>query len=924
MATRRKEIARDLLDALRGDGGAEQDDERPRRGRFARDRERPKSDRFVRDEESPRNGGARQAERPWFDRFAPVEEPFGTADELFAPEEELFPPDGPSAPDREAIDDPPESGDGAREAERPKSGRFVPDEESPRNGAAVFKEIRGRARELVHGFRDSGLRAGENLRALRERDGTGAPATLPGPRRGGISPPWRRTPGLPQPPGPRPPGGGRRLKKLRLAIVIMGLGLLAFVSWIFGIMMSVAQDLPALENRQQYKNAQNSKVVDRNGEPLATLTSNQRRLIVPSEDISQTVKQAVVAVEDQRFYEHRGIDFQGIGRAVTQDILAQDTTQGASTITQQFVKNALRAQDSRTVFQKLREAALAYHLERHWSKDKILTEYLNSIYFGEGAYGIESAAQTYFGWNHPGCGSEDNRCASQLLPEEAALLAGMISSPSAYSPRTLPDAATERRNLVLDRMVDQGVLTTEQAQQSAAAELPDPGKIDPPDENSLSPYFTTWLRQQVVDRYGSGEAFGGGLKVTSTIDLELQEQVEEIAYSKLAGIEPTSSIVVIDNRTGGVLAMVGGNNYEKEPFNLATNGHRQPGSAFKPFILARALEEGHSPEEVFPSQPKEFRFHPPGGKPELFEVENYEDQYLGSASIATATQYSDNSVFAELGLQVGTEDVASTAEKMGIQTNLSTNPAMLLGGLETGVSPLEMAYAFSTLGRSGQRIGGTMDSVPGSQLGPTGIMKVTDAETDELVEDKTGSSGENDVQTEQVIDPTAADTAVGLLESVVSGGTGESASTGDYAWGKTGTTDDNGDAWFVGGTEDITAAVWVGHPNEVVPMKTEYNGGPVDGGTFPALIWHDVVLAYESIIGSAKEEDKSQVSTSSGAPTSTTPAAPVAPVEPTAPVAPVPTEPVVPEETAPAPTAPAPDGGATDTGGGTGATGISP
>ena len=779
-------------------------------------------------------------------------------------------------------------------------------------GASIFQDVRARARAL--------------------RDG-GRGAT--------IGPPWRRTPTLPEPPGPPPPGNGRpRLKKLRLALVLMGVGLLAIVSWFFGIMMSVAQDLPALENREQYKNAENSVVVDRNGEQIATLTSNDRRILVPSDQISQTVKQAVVAIEDQRFYEHRGVDFQAIGRAVVQDVLQQDTVQGGSTITQQFVKNALRAQDSRTVFQKLRESALAYHLEREWSKDKILTEYLNSIYFGEGAYGIEAAAQTYFGWNHPNCGGEENRCASVLYAEEAALLAGMISSPSAYSPRANPAAATDRRNLVLERMAEQGVLTPEQYTEiagdgsaSSGIPIPKPGQIEPPEENSLSPYFTTWLRQQVVDRYGAGEAFGGGLKVYSTIDLEFQQAVEEIAYTTLAGIDPTASVAVIDNDTGGVLAMVGGNDYEKEPFNLATNGHRQPGSSFKPFTLVRALEEGHSPEEVFTSQKKVFRFKAPGAKkPELFEVKNYEDQYLGSASIATATQYSDNSVFAELGLQVGTDDVSNTAEKMGIQTKVSTNPAMLLGGLETGVSPLEMAYAFSTLGRSGARIGGTMDSAPGRELGPLGIMKVTTRDSDEPVEDKTGSAGENDVQTDQVIDAGSADTAVGLLESVVEGGTGEAAATGDYAWGKTGTTDDNGDAWFCGGTEEITACVWVGHPNEVVPMETEFGGAPVDGGTYPAEIWHDVVLAYDSIVGSDEKEkdkdeeptlpdDESTVPEAPVTPTTTTPAAPTE-----APAAPPEETPGAPpqEESAPAPATPPPSGGGVPDAGGTGATGATP
>jgi penicillin-binding protein 1A len=797
------------------------------------------------------------------------------------------------------------------------------------NGASVFQDIRSRAREAMRGLRDADTSGGDGVSALRRRTGgAGAPPGALREDEGGDGPPWREAPSLPPPPGPPPPRNGRpRLKKLRLALVLAGLALLALVSWFFGIMMSVAQDLPALENREQYKQAKNSIVVDRNGQELATLTGNERRILLPSGEISQTVKQAVVAVEDQRFYEHRGVDFQGIGRAIVQDVLQQNTVQGGSTITQQFVKNALAAQQNRTIFQKLREAALAYHLERQWSKDKILTEYLNSIYFGEGAYGIESAAQTYFGWNHPDCGGDGQRCASELLPEEAALLAGMISSPTAYSPRTNPEAATERRNLVLQKMVDQGVLSPEQYEQSAATDVPRPGQIETPDEDSQSPYFTSWLRQQVVDRYGAGEAFGGGLEVHSTLDLEFQQQVEEIAYSTLSGIEPTASIVVVDNKTGGVLAMVGGNDFEKEPFNLATNGNRQPGSSFKPFTLITALSNGVPPDRTFASQPKTFRFKAPGSKrPELFEVKNYEDNYLGSASLSSATTYSDNSVYAELGLELGTEKIAKVAEKMGVQTNISTNPAMTLGGLETGVSPLEMAYAYSTLGRSGQRVGGTMDSIPGPQLGPTAISKVTTIDGDQPVEDKTGSSGENDVQTEQVLDQSASDTAVGMLESVVSSGTGKAASTGDFAWGKTGTTDDNGDAWFVGGTEAITAAVWVGHADSNTPMETEFGGQPVDGGTYPAEIWHDIVLAYESTIGAdekSKDKDSDEEESTATTPSYTPPAESAVPEEPVAPPPEEPAPEAPQEQSAPTPApppAPAPQGG----GGDTGATGASP
>ena len=678
------------------------------------------------------------------------------------------------------------------------------------------------------------------------------------------------SPTPPAPPAAQPSSPRPKLKKLRFALVFLGLSVLALVSWIFGIMMAVAGDLPQLESRAQFENAENSIVYDINGEKIATLTNNQGRILVESADIAPVMKEATVAIEDQRFYEHRGIDYEGIGRAVFQDILAMGATQGGSTITQQFVKNALRAQRSRTVFEKLREAALAYQLERNWDKDKILTEYLNVIYFGQGAYGIEAAAKTYFGWNHPGCGPAGNRCASELLPWEAAMLAGQISNPSGFDPKIAPETATARRNLVLQNMADQGYVTQEEADQYSREQPPAASQIRTPEEDSLAPYFTSWLRPQLVDKYGAGEAFGGGLDVISTLDLSLQEEAQQIAYGRTAGVGLSSAVVVLDNETGGVRAMVGGYDYREQPFNLATQGQRQPGSAFKPFTLVTALEQGISPDAVYSSQAKALPFEVPGVKaPQQFEVNNYNDSYLGSASIATATTYSDNSVYAELGLQVGTENIAKTAHEMGIETPISTNPAMILGGLEQGVSPLDMAHAFQTLAHDGQRVSGTMATSGGA---PIAIQKVSDEPPGvdgNLVETSDGEEGQDRVETEQVVSPDVAATVRSILETVVSQGTGTLAATGaSTEWGKTGTTENNGDAWFVGATQDITVAVWVGHANSVKPMETEYGGAPVDGGTIPALIFHDVVLAFEELSPDKDADEES----SSGVPTTPAPA----------------------------------------------------
>jgi len=701
---------------------------------------------------------------------------------------------------------------------------------------------------------------------------------------------WRR---------PLPDGDSRpRLKKLRMLLVIAGLGLLALVSWVFGVMMAVAQDLPDLEARAQYERAQNSVVYSNDGTELATLTGNEKRILLESEDIAPVIKQAVVAIEDQRFYDHRGIDFLGIARALQQDIVSGGAVQGASTITQQFVKNALEAQGSRTVLQKLREAALAYQIERQWSKDKILTNYLNNIYFGNGAYGIEAAAHTYFAWNHPGCGDPNDRCASVLEPQEAAMLAALISSPTAYDPGSNPNDATAQRNLVLEKMREQGVLELSDEDFQALEETPVPTKkqINPPTEESKAPYFTDWLRQQIVDKYGAGQAFGGGLQVKSTLDLELQKAADGIVADRLSGLGPTAAAVVIDNGTGEVLAMVGGQDFENSPFNLATNGQRQPGSSFKPFTLITALKEGHSPDEVFESAPQALPFTAKiprrngNGKKkvkDVFRVNNYDDNYLGSASIATATTYSDNSVYAQLGMAVGINDIIKTAHELGINSPLDDNPALILGGLKVGVTPLEMAYAYNTLANGGVRVSGTMAS-RGSGSGPVAIDKVTD-DDDELVPDNLGASGENEKVTKQVIDPSVAETAKEILHTVVTSGTGKRAQVGDdFIWGKTGTTDNNGDAWFVGANEDVTAAVWVGYADGATPMTTEFGGLPVDGGTIPAELWASIVEAYDNLQAERGEDDAADTTeTTTGGtyvpPVTTTPVTPVTP-------APAPTE----------------------------------
>lgn len=651
-----------------------------------------------------------------------------------------------------------------------------------------------------------------------------------------------------------------RLKKLRILFVLLGLGVLALVSTVFGMMTAVSQDLPAIYDFAQFKAAKNSEVFDASGEPIGTLTSDQNKILLGSGQISPNVKNAVVAIEDSRFYEHEGVDLRGIARALFKDVLSQSAEQGASTITEQFVKEALTAQESRTVFEKFREAALAYRLERHWSKDKILTEYLNTVYFGEGAYGIEAAARTYFGNAHPGCGTPTEPCAAVLEPWEAALLAAIINSPTAYNPKYYPENALARRNLVLLKMEEQGYITQAQYEEGIKQALPSPADIEPPRLDSRAPYFTAWLRQQLVERYGAAKTFFGGLKVKTTLDLRLQNAAEEAVNNYLGYLPPTASVVVLDNKNAGVKAMVGGPDFQTKPFNLATQGRRQPGSSIKPFELVTALEEGISPYTTYESAPQVFHFGKHGQ--ETFEVHNDEGSYLGSCDIVCATTYSDNSIYSQLALEGlkgktiedRTHSIAATIHKMGYSGAISTNPAMVLGGLEEGVSPLGWAYAYMTIGNDGDRVSGTLAPEPGDS--PVAYTQVTDEEGHTI------RGGDNDSLHEQAISESTATEAKSILETVVQQGTGTNANIGAPGqWGKTGTTENSGDAWFCGGTEEVTACVWVGYADTTTPMMTLYNGGPVMGGTFPALIWASVINAWEAI---KAEEASERVSERAG------------------------------------------------------------
>ena len=694
-----------------------------------------------------------------------------------------------------------------------------------------------------------------------------------------------------------------RIRKLRLFALLFGLGTLAAVSTVFGMMMAVASDVPKL--LPDKAPPRNSEIYDLNGQKIGVLNGNEKRIFLRENEIAPVMKHAVIAIEDRRFYTNDGVDLRGIARAFYQDIVQQKVVQGGSTITQQYVKNALAAQDDRTVFQKLREAALAYHLTRRYSKERILRDYLNTIYFGNGAYGIEAAARAYFQPNHPGCDEPGHtKCATQLEPHEAALLAGMIASPSAYDPIANPDASLDRRNLVLRYMRDQELLTPQQYADAIEQELPVRGDLQPPEEDTDHPYFTSWIKQQVVDQLGGGQegarrAFEGGLRIRTTIDGELQAAAVQAIRAWLPNVDgPRAALVAIDNSKGQVRAMVGGDEYNDAPFNLATQGQRQPGSAIKPFILAEALRQGVSPNSVWAS--KKMQFDVPKSK-EIFTVNNYEGAYSGITTLARATTFSDNSVFAQVGIKIGTRKIARLAERMGIRTNVSTNWAMTLGGLKEGVTPLDMAHAYSTFASGGDLIYGTLS--PGADNprdarapGPVGIRRIEQEHKGEW-EPATLDSGEeavNRTERRNVLEQSVAEQVQSLLRNVVMVGTGTRAQVGDVPIsGKTGTTEGYGDAWFVGWTPEYTIAVWVGYPNEFKSMETEFNGEPVAGGTFPAGIFKTFVESLLRIYPPEEDEEETEAPTAP-APTST--AAPTAAPD-TGGTEPAP----APEETAPAP-----------------------
>jgi penicillin-binding protein 1A len=579
------------------------------------------------------------------------------------------------------------------------------------------------------------------------------------------------------------------------------LGLLGTASFAYGLVMSVTRELPQLDPARYHKE-QNGYIYAGNGHTiLAVLRGSESRVSVRSEQIAPVMKHAIVDVEDKRFFEHHGLDLHGIARAIWADVRNEKVVEGGSTITQQFVKNAY-VKNERSIGRKLKEAALSWQLEQRWSKDRILTAYLNTIYFGNGAYGVEQAARVYFGHD-----------ALKLTLPEAALLAGIPSDPSRYDPVTNRQAARARRRTVLQAMLDQHDITYNEYRAANRTPLPRPEDIRLPGTEGPAQYFANYVKQLLVDRYGTARVFGGGLRVTTSIDLDLQKLAREAIAKWLTGVGPSAALVAIDPRDGRVLAMVGGNNYLESQFNLAVQGERQPGSSFKPFVLATALAQGISPSTTLVSKPVTISL----GDRDWY-VRNYEGSNLGDIDLQTATTYSDNTVYAQLTELVGPAQVAATAHRLGITRHL--NPYFAIGLGADPVSPLEMARAYAAFANGGFRIDGSIFhnhpraivSVNGTANRPVGV---------------------------PALRSNNAAIVNSLLERVISEGTGRRAALADGRpeAGKTGTTENYGDAWFVGYTPQLVVAGWVGYPEGLKPMLTEFHGKAVAGGTYPSLIW---------------------------------------------------------------------------------------
>ena len=548
---------------------------------------------------------------------------------------------------------------------------------------------------------------------------------------------------------------------------------------------------------------QNSFVYAADGSLLGAIPAERNRQPVTLEGMSKWVTEATVAVEDRRFYEHGGLDYEGIVRAAVKNLESGKVVQGGSTITQQLVRN-LYIGNERSLERKIKEACLARKVEKGHTKDWILTSYLNQVYFGNHAYGVEAAAQTYF-----------SKHAKNLDVVEAALIAGMPQAPSVYDPFQRPSEAVRRRNEVLGAMLSAHYIDRAQHDEAVASPLKlTRGHIY---TRIREPFFFSYVREELIAKYGANTVRGGGLKVYTTIVPRFQKlAARAIKQTLYYPNDPAAAIVSINPKNGAIRAMTAVTPGKKRTqFNLAAQGRRQAGSSFKPFVLTEAIREGINPDStMYLSAP--FHWQPdPFSEP--WDVSTYGGDYSGPSTITQATLRSDNTVYARLTLDVGPEKVVQMAHKMGIKTKLEPVASVGLGSNSVGV--LEMAVAYATIAARGVR------------SEPMAIRKVV------LPNGKVDAgAGWGHPKRKRVLSDGVAYQVARILKMNIQAGTGTGANPGYVAGGKTGTTEDWGDAWFAGITTNASTVVWVGYPNAKIPM-TAVHGIRVAGGTFPATIW---------------------------------------------------------------------------------------
>ena len=546
-----------------------------------------------------------------------------------------------------------------------------------------------------------------------------------------------------------------------------------------------------------------SQFYDINGNVIYTTLSEERRVPVSIDKIPKHVQQAFIAIEDNRFYEHSGIDYRGTARALVSTLSGREV-QGGSTITQQLAKNAFLTQE-RSIIRKIKEAFIAKELEHKYTKDEILTMYLNQIYFGQGAYGIESASLYYFG-----------KHVQNLDIAEAATLAAIPKSPNYYNPFENPKESKNRQELVIDQMVKYGFISADSATKAKAKKMV--YSTSHKQQNNPRGYFFDMISQKVIAEVGADALYKGGLKIYTTLDMDMQLAAEKAMrhlpnyYTDSKKLtQPQMALAAVDPKTGYVKAMIGGRGQDK--FNRATLAVRQPGSAFKPFVYLTAMQNGFTPASIIEDKEEEFA---KGWKPQ-----NSDMQWHGKVSLRTALKRSLNVPTIKLAREVGVDKIVANVEKMGITTLIDSgaysdvNLAMALGGLSKGVNPLEMASAYGVLATNGL------------YNKPIALLKIVDRDGKVLYQAKP--------QSKRVVDAASAYLTTNMLEDVLVSGTGGGMGIGRPAAGKTGTTDTYIDAWFVGYTPDLSTAVWVGDDNNK-PMQRMYGSGA------PLSIWHEFMI----------------------------------------------------------------------------------